>query len=120
VAPADVDADRERAVRVERDRHRGLADLAALGREAPHQTVGLEPLGDGLHRGRGEMGQPCEVGLRQVAVQADRLQHHPLVELAHAHVVGAARAQARFGIGNTGVGHLGNKRKVVDWLKYRA
>ena len=32
--------------------------------------------------------------LRQAAVQADRLQHHALVELAHADLVGAARRAA--------------------------
>ena len=95
-AAADLDTDRERAVRVQRHRHRGLADLAARRFELLHQRIGLEARDDDLHRLRREPGQPRDVGLRDAAVQADRLQHDALVELAHADVVRAARPQPLF------------------------
>src|SRR5476649_1814256 len=56
----------------------------------------LQQAGDDQRNGlRAQIGQPRQVGFRHAAVQAYRLQHDALVELAHADLVGAARAQPR-------------------------
>ena len=90
-APADLDADRERAIRIERDRHRGLADPPAQRLALDQQAVVDQGVDDQRDRLRAQVGEPSQIGLGQLAVEADRLQHHALVVLAHADVVGAAR-----------------------------
>ena len=92
-APADLDADREGAIRIEHDRHRRLADLAAHRRALADQALPEQAVDDQGNPLRAQVGQPGQVGLGHAAVQAHRLQHHPLVELAHAHLVRAARLQ---------------------------
>ena len=103
-APADVDTDGKRAVRVQRQRHRWLADAPAYAFVANQQAVVLQPRGDQADGLRGQAGQARQIGLGQAAVLAYRLQHHALIELAHAHVVGAARAQQRWGLRGRGFG----------------
>ena len=96
-APAHLDAEEEGALGVERERHRGLPDAAALRLAAAEQVVGLEVAhddGDGLRR---EAGHPRDLGLGQRAVAADKAEHQPLVLRAHAGLIGATlQRQRRF------------------------
>ncbi|MDT4807858.1 hypothetical protein FQZ97_407120 [compost metagenome] len=92
-APPELDADGEGAVGVQRQRHRGLADAPAHAALLDDEAVVLEPRGDEADGLRAQAREPREVGLGQAGVHAQRLQHHALVELAHAHLVGAARTQ---------------------------
>ncbi len=112
-APPDLDAHGKGTVGVQADRHRRLAHPSAHRRFAREQLVFVEPGGDqadGLGR---EAGEPRQLGLGATAVHAQGLQHHAVVELAHAHLVGAARAQPgvvgglRAGFGGRPVGGFG-------------
>ena len=71
----------------------GWPILAAHRRQLEHQAVGFQARDDDLHRLCRQVRQARDFRLRLRAVQTDRLEHHALVELAHAHVVGAARTQ---------------------------
>ena len=92
-APAHLDADGERAVGVQRQRHRRLADAPAHAVLLDDEPVFLEPRGDEPDGLRAQPGEPREVGLGQARVNAQRLQHRAFVELAHADLVGAAKPQ---------------------------
>ena len=50
--------------------------------------------------------------LGRLPLQANGLQHHPLVELAHAHLVGAARAQQGAGWQPAGQGGVGSWTQI--------
>ena len=95
-APPDLDADAERALRMERQRHRGLADLAAHPVLLAQQTVLEQAPHDDGHGLARQVRDARQLGLGQGAVVAHCLKHDALVELAHAHMVGAAHA-ARIG-----------------------
>ena len=92
-APADLDADRKSPVRVQRQRHRGLADASSHRLMAQQQIVFFQPGRDQAYGLRSEPGQARQIGLGQAAMGADGLQHHPLIELPHADVVGASRPE---------------------------
>ena len=109
-SPTDLDADGKRAIRVQRQRHRRLAYPTPQRRLAHQQAVFIQPRGDQPDGLRGEPGQARQLGLGRAAVSAQRLQHHALVELAHADLVRATLAQARRGDrvgGRVDVGRIG-------------
>ena len=89
-APADLQAEEERAFGIERHRDRGLADLAAHRLLAQQQAVVLELAHDDRDGLRREPGHAGDVGLGQAAVLAHQRQHQALVVVAHAALVGAA------------------------------
>ena len=89
-APPDLDAEREGAVGIERQRDGGLADATAFERFAAKQSVALEladDLGDGRRR---QSGEPGNRGARQGTVLADERQDEPLIVEAYAGLIGAA------------------------------
>ena len=89
-APADLQAEEERAFRVERHRDRGLADLAAYRLVAQQQAFVLQLAhddGDGLRR---QSGQPRDLGLGEAAMAAHQRQRQALIVVAHPALVGAA------------------------------
>src|SRR5450830_172970 len=91
-APSNLDANGKRAVRVERQRYRRLPNAPAHAVLLENQTVFCQSGGDESDGLRGEAGKTCQIRFGQTAVEPNRLQYHPLIELAHAHMVGATRA----------------------------
>jgi hypothetical protein len=81
-APPDLGAEKVGAVRVERMRHRRLADLPALRLAAHEQVVGLELAHDHRNGLRRQPGHAGDLGLGERAVPADQRHHQPLVLLA--------------------------------------
>ena len=88
-APPDLDADRKSTIRIECHGHRRLANAAAQRFVANQQPVVFKAGGDQANGLGGKAREACNFGLGQAAVEADGMQHHALVELAHADMVGA-------------------------------
>ena len=89
-AAADLQADGKRAIGIERQRHRRLADLALLRFLFQQQPVGFELLDDDRHRLRRESGKARDLGLRQAAMAADQRQRQALIIETHPALIGAA------------------------------
>jgi hypothetical protein len=89
-SPADLQAEGKRSFRIERERHRGLSDAAALGLLPEQQTVRLQLLHDDLNRRRGEPRLARNVGLGQGPVMTDQREDEPLVVEPNAGLIGAA------------------------------
>ena len=94
-AAADLGAEEEGALRIERQRHQRLADPAALRLAAADQPVGFEMAHDHRDGLRREAGHPRDLGLRERPVTADQAQDQALVLLPHAGLVRAAPQRAR-------------------------
>src|SRR5690606_31471088 len=77
-APADLEAEGQRALRVERVGDRGLTDAPALRTAAAQQAVRLELVHDDRNGLRGEAGEARDVRLGQFAPPADQRQDQPL------------------------------------------
>ena len=103
-APANLDAQRKRAIRVQRHGHRRLANAATHPLLFDQQTIVFQAGGDEANGLGSEAGEARQIGLGQAAIEADGVQHHPFVELAHAHMVGAPRPQDRRGCSHRRVG----------------
>ncbi len=95
-ATSNLDAQRKRAVRVQCHWHRGLANAPTHRFVTYQQAVFLQPPRDHAYGLGGQAGQSRQLCLRKAAIEANGLQHHALIELAHAHMVGAARTQHRW------------------------
>ena len=90
VASAHLNTNAVSPFGVERQRHRGLPDLAANALLLDQQIVVEQTPHDDGHRLGGQLGQTRQVSLGNGPMVADGLQHNALIELAHAAVVGAA------------------------------
>jgi hypothetical protein len=97
--PVEMDADTERAARVEADQRSGLAALAfgAAG-EFDQLRVG-ERLDDAADRRARHVREPGEIGLRRAAHAAQRLQQQALVVTAHVgRIASLAEVRASHGV----------------------
>jgi hypothetical protein len=111
-APANLDADGKGTVRVEASGTEGWpirprTGVAMINWSSSSRVV-IRPMVWAVRPVR-----RANLGLGQAAVEAYGLQHHPLVELAHAHVVGAARTQQQLRVVRPG-GLLGGE---VSWTQ---
>ena len=86
-APTDLGADEESALGIERHRHRGLADPAALRLAPLQQPVGLEVAHDHRDGLRREPGQAGDLGLGERAVPPHQGQDQPFVLQAHSGLI---------------------------------
>ena len=89
--PADLQPEKERTLRHQPHRHRGLADPAAHRFAAHQQPVGFQPADNHRNRLRRQAGQPGNIRFRQRIVPPYDAQHQPLIVGAHAALVGAAQ-----------------------------
>ena len=101
-APADHQAEPEGAVRIERIRHRWLADAAALRLAGKQQSIRLQAIDDdrgGLGR---KAGQARDLDLGEAALAADQRQDQALIIKADAALAGAAAPGRQSGHGLAG------------------
>src|SRR5262249_38725583 len=70
-APPDFQANEVGAIRIERERHQRLADLAALRLFFAQKTIGLQQADNHRDGLRGKSGAPGDLSLGKAAVAAD-------------------------------------------------
>ena len=100
-APTNFYAQGKSTIRIECHGHRGLSDASPQGLMANQQSVVFQSRGDQADGLGCETRQAGDFSLGQTTIQPNCMQHNPLVELAHSHVVGATRPQHGWGAHKT-------------------
>ena len=110
-APADLEAEGEGSVGIERKRHRWLADPAAPRAAPQEKGIRFEPVDDRRHRLGREARESCNLSLRKPAMTANEREDEALIIEPHPALVGAAVAIGRARRSRSGksrfVGELG-------------
>src|SRR3546814_6019750 len=90
----DIEPDREGAIGIDDDPHRGLAALALQAASRLDEAEIDQPLRDVHDRRRREPGDAREVAARRLFGQADRLEHDSLFIVARALQIRARQARS--------------------------